>query len=163
MYQAHPEIAYIDKFTRQVIHDTNDCVRGKEDMPNGLAQAIPTKFVQNSHKTVWEQHINLIMWAENNQVSIGLVAIEHTQMADTNLIYAKGVPFLRQYAAAEEWNVAEMGWPDDHVLTEITLYDPDKGGEITFDCMFGDDDMISIVAILTELPSVLANGDLTTS
>jgi len=160
MYQSHPEIAYIDKFTRRVIHDTDDCVRGKEDMPNGLARVLKTVLVENSHKAIWEQHINLLQWAENHQVSIGVVAIEFSQMADSHLLYAKGVPMVRQYKASEDWDLAEMD-QDDYLLTEITLTDPDEG-KVTFESIFGDDDMISIVAVLTEVPSWLANGELTT-
>lgn len=160
-YQSHPDLVHIDKFTRRVIHDEDDCVRGEQFRDSALAIVLRTGVLEYSHKAIWEQHINLLQWAENHQVSIGLVAIEFSQMADTTLIYAKGVPKVRQYAASRDWNTAEMQWPDDHVLTEITLTDPDKG-KVTFESMFGDDDMISIVAVLTEVPSWLANGELTT-
>ena len=159
-YQSHPDLVHIDKFSRRVIHDEADCVRGDQFSDSALAVALTTNILEHSHKAVWEQHINLLQWAENHQVSIGLVAIEFSQMADSHLLYAKGVPMVRQYKASEDWDLAEMP-QDEYLLTEITLTDPDKG-ETTFECIFGDDDMISIVAVLTEVPSWLANGDLTT-
>ena len=161
-YQSHPDLVQIDKFSRRVIHDEVDCERGDQNSfsDSALAVALTTNILEHSHKAVWEQHINLLQWAENHQVSIGLVAIEFSQMADSHLLYAKGVPNVRQYKASEHWNLPEMGW-SEHLLTEITLTDPDEG-KVTFECIFGDDDMISIVAVLTEVPSWLANGDLTT-
>jgi len=160
MYQSHPDLVHIDKFTRRVIHDADDCVRGDQFSDAALAIVLRTGVLEYSHKAVWEQHINLLQWAENHQVSIGVVAIEFSQMADSHLLYAKGVPMVRQYKASEDWDLAEMD-QDDYLLTEITLTDPDEG-KVTFESIFGDDDMISIVAVLTEVPSWLANGELTT-
>ena len=142
MMQSHPNEAFIDKFSRQLL---NDYFEGDEirDEETGAVQEVDTGDITFIHDTIFEEHIKALEWGMKNQISVAIIAMYHNE----SLTYHKGVPKVTRGSVPSEWSPDIMS-PEDSIKAE--LFDP-INCERTF-CMEYTEDERSIVAVLTHIP-----------